>query len=359
LPSPECRKRRPKADRGLPPDEELAKLAKAYLERQLKRRPKIVAAGLLPEPADSVVRQMVEDFKERHRTAHVDVEAVRPFLTFCRKLGGSYNRYSSDNSSPTSALDQMVNALDKAHAEERFIPWHTCSPIARSPAWMRVGRVIRRTLAALSKRLNKRMIGASDGFDLSSPDWDLKITICGLLSRLFIKGLREKVKRGMRGAARRGTNLGKLPLGFTRCIHRDEHGHEVPDRDGLPIHEPCPDPATRDHRLLMYELFVEQNWSPYKITRHFNQLKVDNWNGWTELAIKQLLRSATAIGVFIWNQTRREYDWEQEKTVVIRNPRSEWEVRYDRNLAIVPVELWRAARRKHGSHAAGQSADWS
>jgi len=28
-------------------------------------------------------------------------------------------------------------------------------------------------LAQLSRRLQKRMIGASDGFDLSSPNWDM------------------------------------------------------------------------------------------------------------------------------------------------------------------------------------------
>jgi DNA invertase Pin-like site-specific DNA recombinase len=76
-------------------------------------------------------------------------------------------------------------------------------------------------LAYLSRRLQKRMIGAGDGFDLSSPNWDMMISLYGLLSRLFIKGLRERVIRGMRGAARRGGCLGKLSLGFTRRARRD------------------------------------------------------------------------------------------------------------------------------------------
>src|SRR5206468_2459234 len=56
-------------------------------------------------------------------------------------------------------------------------------------------------LAALSKKLRKRMIGASDGFDLSSPNWEAMVGLYSLLSRLFVKSLREKVGRGMRGAA--------------------------------------------------------------------------------------------------------------------------------------------------------------
>ena len=63
LPRPKRRRKRSKADRGLPEDAELARLATAYL------------------------------------------------------------RFSCDNSNPTSILDQMTKALDKAKDEERFIPW--------------------------------------------------------------------------------------------------------------------------------------------------------------------------------------------------------------------------------------------
>ena len=64
-PLPRCRRkpRRARADRGLPPDEELAKLASAYLEFQRKRWPDIVAAGLLPALDENAIRGMVADFK--------------------------------------------------------------------------------------------------------------------------------------------------------------------------------------------------------------------------------------------------------------------------------------------------------
>lgn len=371
------RPRRDKADRGLPADEELAKLAKVFLERQRKHWPKVAAAGLFLEPTPEVLAQMVADFKHRHRSGKIDINTVRPFTKFGAKLGGNYDRYSCINSSPTSVLDQMVNGLDKAQAERRLIPWQyvfadysvTGLDATRQgySAYKKVlddpEQLIETTyiddftrasrdalewwkLAALSKRLNKRMIGASDGFDLSSPDWDIRITIYGLLSRLFIKGLREKVKRGMSGAARRGTCLGKLRLGFTRRIHCDEHGNVVRDAHGKPIYERCIDPETRDARLLVFQMFVEQKLSTYKITREFNRRKCDGWNGWTEAAIKKLLWCPDAIGVFIWNRTRREFDCEQDKWLVLANPHQDWEVQYDPTMAIVPLELWRAARRK-------------
>jgi hypothetical protein len=96
------------------------------------------------------------------------------------------------------------------------------------------------------------MIGASDGFDLSNPNSDVLITVFGLVSRLFIKSLRENVKRGMKGGAERGNCLGKLSLGFTRRVKRDAKGNVVCRPDGQPRKEPCIDPDTKAHRVLLY-----------------------------------------------------------------------------------------------------------
>lgn len=118
LPRSKRQRRRAKADRGLPPDDELAWLAVEYLRVQRKHWPHLVKAGLLPETVYAVLVSMVEDFKARHRSGYVDPKQVRPFLKFCKKLASDYNRYSCDNSSPTSIIDQMV----KGHEEARFVP---------------------------------------------------------------------------------------------------------------------------------------------------------------------------------------------------------------------------------------------
>lgn len=377
LPRPPRRPKRAKADRGLPPDKELERLAAEYLKRQHKHWPQLVKVGLLPEPTADVVTQMVTEFKHRHRTGQVDPDSLGVFRKHCTTMAGSYNRYSCDNSSPLSIIDQMVNSLDKASEEARFIPWayifcdYSVSGLDSSrQGYTSYKRVLVQTeqliettyvddftrasrdeiewwkLAALSKKLNKRMVGSSDGFDLSAPDSDIKITFYGLISRLFIKSLREKVRRGMRGAARRRTVLGSLSLGFTRCVCRDEAGNVICGPDGAPKHTPCHDSETAPYRQLLYELFGDKCWSPYAITKHFNALKVDGSDGWTEGAIKKLLYNPDSIGVFIWNRTRREYDWDAKKWVVVKNPRSEWEVYYDPSLALIPVAQFRVTRRK-------------
>src|SRR5262249_9698727 len=123
-------------------------------------------------------------------------------------------------------------------------------------------------------------------------------------------------------------------------------GNPLVGTDGLPIYEICIDPETCDYRLLLFDLYVTQNWSMHKIAKHFNQLKVEGWDGWTSAGIRKLLWSPTAIGVFIWNRTRREFDFEEGKWTIEKNPRSEWVVRYAPELAIVPMDQWKAARRK-------------
>lgn len=377
LPRPQRQRFRARSERGLPADAELARLAHEYLQRQHKNWPKLAQSNLLPSISDDVVAQMVEDFKSRHRTGQVDSNLLNSARELNLKLAGSYNRYSCDLSSPTSILDQLVHALDKARDEGRFVPWsyvfcdYSISGLDSSrPGYTSYKQVLSDPkhsiettyvddftrasrdeiewwkLAALSKRLKKRMIGASDGFDLSAPDCDMRITLYGLISRLFIKGLREKVKRGMRGAARRRTCLGKQSLGFARCVARDEGGAVINGADGRPIYRPCIDPETSVYRQQLVDLYVDQRWSTYRIAAHFNQLRVDGWNAWSNVAVRKLLWSPTAIGVFIWNKTRRDYDWETEKWVSVENPRSQWEVYYDSKLAIVPMEKWKAARRR-------------
>ena len=377
LPRPKRRRKRSKADRGLPDDTELARLAAAYLEKQRKHWPKLVEEGLLPVPSPEVIHHMVDDFKERHRGTAASPDSLQQLKMRCAKQAGAYLRFSCDNSNPTSILDQMTKALDKARDEERFIPWEYVyadfsvtgldasrqgyssykQVLQDKSHWIETTFIDDFTrasrdelewwkLAALSKRLNKRMIGASDGFDLHRSDWDVQVTLYGLVSRLFLKGLREKVRRGMGGASDRGTCLGKLPLGLTRRQKIDDAGNLMVGADQLPVYEPVIDPQTSPDRLQIFQLFVGQKWTAFKIARSFNDRKVDGWDRWSESNIKNLLWSPTAIGVFIWNKTRREYDWEEEKWVKVRNPRSQWKVMFRPELAIVPLELWRAARRK-------------
>lgn len=378
LPRPPRRRQKPKLDRGLPEDAELARLAEAYLERQLRNYPD-AANGAIPAASPSIIGAMIDDFKHRHRGGAVDVEQVKVQLKAIgsSKAGGAYTRFSCDNSNPTSIMDQLLNCLDKSQSEAHFIPWAyiyadfavTGLDASRQgySSYKKVladkRHIIETTyiddftrasrdekewwnLAALSSERGKRLIGAADGFDLSSPQADVTRTVCGLMSRLNTKSLQEKVGRGMKGAADRGTILGKLPLGFARRQKLDGAGNPMFHGDGSPLNERCIDSKTAAIRLQMYELYVRENWSATKITKHFNKHRLEDWGRWTTRTVTDLIWSATAIGVFIWNRTRRKFDHDDKRWKLVKRPRSEWKVFFSRELAIVPLDLWRAARRK-------------
>ena len=377
LPRPARRRLRDRDERGLPTDKELARLARHFFEVQSRLWPDLAARGLFPEPTDELVGAMVADFKHRHRGRAVAREDVQAAIDTKRRLGGIYARYSCDNSDPNSILDQVANALRKAREEGTLVPWqyvyadYSVSGLDASRRGYNSYKALLQDrshqvettyvddftrasrdelewwkLAHLVRRLGRRMVGASDRFDLSSPDWDIKMTMFGLLSRLFVRSLQQKVVRGMRGAAGRGTVLGKLPLGFTRQPARTSTGEVIRRPDGRPRHEPCHDPDTAAHVVRAFELFAHKKWSYTRIAKSFNQHRVDGWEGWAARTIAGMLANAAYIGVFIWNRTRREYDWESEKWVVVRNPRSEWEVCHRPDLAIIGTDLWRAARRR-------------
>jgi DNA invertase Pin-like site-specific DNA recombinase len=249
----------------------------------------------LPEPTDVVIAAMSADYIARHRGGSPDPQSIQAAVASGVKRAGGYCRISCDKNNPLSITDQLTNTLEKTKAEKRFVPWGyvyadfavTGMDATRQgyQSYIAVlkdeAHVIDTTyiddftrayrdkiewwkIASCSKRLKKRMIGASDGFDLNSDHWERMIGIYGLLSRLFLKGLREKVRRGMRGAVR-GTSVGRPSLGFTRRQKLDADGNVVTGGDGRPIYERCIDAATAHFRLMAFELFVVRGWTVERI----------------------------------------------------------------------------------------------
>jgi hypothetical protein len=379
LPRSKRKRRRSTADLGLPPDAKLEKLVRVYLEKQTQHWPKLAAAGVLPDPTSEVVVEMVDSFKHRHQTGQMPKIDLKVALRICKGSGGVYYRYSCKGSDPKSIVEQMCNALDKAEQEGRFVPWHyVFCDYSRSGyftarqgylAYKRLLRDKRHSidttyiddfnrasreelewwkLAATSFQTNTRLVGASDGFTLDDPDWDMKVRCYGLVSALFKKDLQRKVKRGMRATFLEGGVIGKLILGHTKQVRVDAGGNVLRKPDGKPKYERCIDPNTQDKKEMLYRLFLEKNKSPYRIAAIFNRLQIDGWEGWSDDSVTYELRNTANIGVFLWNQFRSEYNWDSKKWERIRNPAEMMAVYVNRDLALIPMDWWKRARRKLG-----------
>ncbi len=167
-----------------------------------------------------------------------------------------------------------------------------------------------------------------------------------MLSKLYIRGLRQKVMRGMKGASSRGGVLGKLPLGFTRKKVRDQSGNLVFRANGKQAHEPSWDLETLHWVREMFRLFVEERRSAGWIARHFVAHKVDGWEGWTRSSINLLLANPAYLGGFVWNRKRREWNIDNAVWEQIENPRKEWNRVWHRHLQVISIETWRKARRR-------------
>lgn len=377
LPPYKRRRKRPSADKGLAPDTEIAKLAEAFLTEQRKLWPELAKSQILPEPTPDVIAEMVKDFKLRHRKGRAATTFPPSLLESGVKLAGSYSRFSCDNSSTNSVIDQMVNSLRCAKDHKEFIPWQYvfCDYSVSGLDSARQGYTSYKSvledsnhrlqttyiddftrasrdelewwkLAHTSRRLKKNVIGASDSFNLTSEQGEMLMFLYSLLSKLFIRSLQQKVKRGMKGGHRRRTSLGKLPFGFTRQQLFDDGGRPVRNPDGSPVHVRCIDPENAKHAKRIFELFWIEKKSAPQIAKLFNSERVADWEGWTDGTIKLILRNPAYIGVFVWNKFRRELDLESEKWVRVRNPPKEWERWFDPQLAIISMEWYRGTRRR-------------
>ena len=367
LPRAKRRRRKRREEQGLGNDDEIAKLAEKYLTAARGLWPDLANAGLLPAVCAAAISEMVADFKQRHLTGNLSAGALEPFLLRRMDLAADYPRFSDLNSDPKSIIDQMLLALERAKEQGYFIPWQLIfADYARSathghrqgfenmlriatsanspfkviyindfhrgsrnrPEWW--------NLAATCKKFKIRVVGVSDGFHLDGDDWDLRLSIYTALSELETKNKRRRVRLGMAGAAGENRSLGKPPFGRTRRIKRDANGNIERKPNGAPKKEYCIDPATDAHVQRMFDLFINQKWTAHRIMRLFNRERVEDWDGWTEGAIRDILTNPCYYGLFIWNRTRREFDPLTQKMEIVPNPWREWKWFFDQSLASIP-----------------------
>jgi DNA invertase Pin-like site-specific DNA recombinase len=377
LPRPPRQNRRPKEVIGLPSDEELRKLATEYLTIQRKNFPELARQRLLPTPTEEIIAAMVQDFKQRHGGTPIDPERLSAYRRLKMAFGGSYARYSCDNSKPSSILDQTRNNLNKAASEKCFLPWeyvfadYSVSGLKSSRTGYKSYKAVLGDakhfigatfiddysrasrselewwrLAHLCKKLKKRLIGSSDGFDLDSPLGEIMVRIFNILSLLFLKQLREKVGRGMRRRAEEGTTMGRPGLGFTRRVRLDASGKQILNPDGSPVTELCIDPDTAEIVRRIVHLYIDKLLSFRRIAQILNEENADGFNRWTEMTIRKILETTSIIGVFVWNRTRKEFDLDEEDYVVVQRPRSEWVYYYDQSLALISIDEWFRIRER-------------
>lgn len=372
------RGRRPSAELGLGSDQDLADLAKAFIEMRRERFPDLVKKKLDDDPSDDVIERMVADLKLRHGNGIVTDEdrAIRESGV---AIAACYLRYSDENSQSRSIIDQLRKIMKRASNDGVVPIWSLVYvDYARSAVYdYRYGfeGLLKRMqskkwsfaslyfdefsrgsrdeddawrIAGLSRRFKIQLIGASDGFSMDDDDWDMKVGLYNLFNRLEKKRKSRRVLRGMFGAAHENRVLGKPPFGYVGKKIRDVNGNEVTGNKDAPVHERVIDPEAAAWVRKIFELAVIHKWTPYKIAEHLNQNKVDDWDGWVPQGVINILVNPAYIGLFIWGRTTKDYNYETRKWETISRPWTHWAMYYDSDLALIPKSWHVAMRKKHG-----------
>ncbi|MBI1370438.1 MAG: hypothetical protein GC162_17520 [Planctomycetes bacterium] len=199
-------------------------------------------------------------------------------------------------------------------------------------------------LAGLCKSRKLRLTGV-DGFSIDGEDWDMRVKMYSLFSYSETKYKRQRVRRGLAGAAEEDRVIGKLPLGYAKRVKRDANGRVIYNSKGLPVHGRAFDPVTKKIVYEMFEKIVHGGWSIYQMTQKFNKEKIDGSDGWTCESIRKLLINPAFIGLFVYNQWVAEWDYEKNRVIRVKKPWYEWSVYFDRDLAIIP-KAWHVEMRK-------------
>lgn len=369
--------RKPSPRRGLPDDKSLHELARTYLERQHILWPELSHCGVLPPISDEAVNSLASSFKR-----HFLDKGWRPVsqglaTSHQLKLGAAYLRFSSDNSNPRSLNQQLVNCLDRARQDGVFVPWDcVCADAAVSGTIIQrrgyqmaktliasklmlveilyideLGRAGRYAIEALRlgqliDSLKKRLVGATDGFDTSTPYAKMMLHIFAMLHEWFVDQLREKVNRGMDDAFERGVDIAGAAFGYEMEVVVDAEGKPVLKQNGKPKRKRVKNDSEIPHVLEAFIAFAEEMKSPQSIGTDWNDRKVGGRQSWAPNTMTELLERETYAGFEYRNKTRQFRDPETGKHIVIKRPKSEWKRREVPHLQIVPLELWEKAQKR-------------
>jgi DNA invertase Pin-like site-specific DNA recombinase len=317
----------------------------------------------------------MDDFRRRYRGEFVPAIGDGEYPERL-PLGATYVRYSDEDSNPRSLDQQLLLVLERARRDGVFVPWRfvygdagwTATVVARTgylafkaalAAEARIGtlyvdevdRASRYSLETLRfdselvERLNRRLVGISDGHDSSQPQARMMLHVRAMMAENFIAGLKTKVGRGQRDGFERDEIMERPAFGYRLEPLQTADGRPVLRRGGLPKHKLVIDEAASAVVREVFRLYVEDGRSPDAIAKWLNGIRAGRRAAWQGGTVRDMLDRHIYVGIRIRGMERHRIDPETGCVKTERRPVSEWKIRRRRDLQIVPRSVWKAARR--------------
>ncbi len=288
-----------------------------------------------------------------------------------------YARYSSENQRPESIDDQISECRKFAKLQSIAISEdHICSDQAQSGA-----RSDRPALAALMaaaqsgefdivlvddlSRLARdnhlmlsiiaefsfegiRVISVADGLDSDDEESTLAIQVRGIFNELQLRDLKKKTLRGQMGQKERGFFVGEKTFGYRSIpvgeMRMDKKGRPRPDGYHMEI-----EPKQAAVVLRIFTMYADGQ-PLTQIVKRLNEENVPGRirasKGWSPATISRILDNEKYAGRWTWNKTGTRRDPRIGRRRPYEKPESEWIIREDEALRIIPKQLWETVRQR-------------
>ena len=195
-----------------------------------------------------------------------------------------------------------------------------------------------------------RIVFISQGLDTASDQAETLVAVHGVVDQLYIRELKHKIKRGIRGQLWRGFHTGAKTYGYRSAPVYDPSGRR--DGDGPVVigkrREIDPEQAAVVRQI--YREYVDGLSQP-TIMDHLNREQIPSPRGtpWTKPHIDRMLRNERYLGKQIWGQTTYERRPGTNSVVARKQPREEWHVLDRPDLRIVDDDLWEQVRTRRAA----------
>ena len=178
----------------------------------------------------------------------------------------------------------------------------------------------------------------------------LHIGLKGTMNALFLKDLKTKIRRGMRGRIENGKSGGGIGYGYEVVKKLDANGEPIKgDRK-----------IVEAQAVIIRRIFSEYNAgnSPRAIAKGLNDDGIDAPRGkqWSQSTINGNRKRGTGIlnndlyrGKLIWNRQKMVKDPSTGKRITRTNPESEWIIHEVPELRIVEQDEWDKAKERQGA----------
>jgi DNA invertase Pin-like site-specific DNA recombinase len=193
-----------------------------------------------------------------------------------------------------------------------------------------------------------RVVSVADGLDSTEEESTLAIQVRGIFNELQLRDLKKKTLRGQIGQKERGFFVGEKTFGYRSVpvgeMRMDKKGRPRPEGSKMEI-EP------KEAAVVLRIFTTYADGTPLtRIVKTLNEESVPGAiraaKGWSPATISRILDNEKYAGRWIWNRSESRRDPKTGRRRRFDKPESEWIVRGDEELRIVPAPLWKAVRER-------------